>query len=173
MKRINEELNSCVLDFDNKKKLSSELNILISQADILIGRLENISSQVQGFINESKDDFARLGVSLDSVLSFSINVEPLKTKKDSLVKETKQIDESLDPQKPGSIGNKILNIKSTRKQLENKLDQPNRLYQQYKTDLMNWESKRSSILGRINTNTLKFYERDPELNLYLGNFRRS
>lgn len=160
IERINEELNSCVLDFDNKKKLSSELNILISQADILIGRLENISSQVQGFINESKDDFARLGVSLDSVLSFSINVEPLKTKKDSLVKETKQIDESLDPQKPGSIGNKILNIKSTRKQLENKLDQPNRLYQQYKTDLMNWESKRSSILGNEETpNTLKFYEK--------------
>jgi len=160
IEKSNVELNICKLDFDNKKHHSSQLNILISQADILIGRLENISTQVQGFINESKDDFARLGVSLDSVLNFSINVEPLKTKKDSLVKEKKQIDESLDPQRPGGLGDKILKIERMIKELQYKLDQPNRLYQQYKTDLMNWESKRNSILGNEETpDTLKYYEK--------------
>ncbi len=160
IEKSNVELNICKLDFDNKKHHSSQLNILISQADILIGRLENISTQVEGFINESKDDFAGLGVSLDSVLSFSINVEPLKTKKDSLVKEKKQIDESLDPQRPGGLGDKILKIERMIKELQYKLDQPNRLYQQYKTDLMNWESKRNSILGNEETpDTLKYYEK--------------
>jgi hypothetical protein len=57
---------------------------LIATADRVTARLDNLNRQIQTFINESKGDFASLGLSLDKVLKVTWDRAQLTDRRQAL-----------------------------------------------------------------------------------------
>jgi ABC-type lipoprotein export system ATPase subunit len=132
---------------------------LIATADRVILRLDNLNRQVQTFINESTGDFTGLGVSMDKVLSVTVDKSPLTERRKALVDEQEIVKLSLDPSHDGSFPRKKKQIEDAIKKLEDDLDEPNQRYQAYETALKAWETQRLAIIGDKDTlDTVAYYE---------------
>jgi len=133
---------------------------LISIADKLLAKLENLQRQFQTFATESRKDLESLGLSLDSILKFSIDKQSLLDKRKSALEQKTKVDEQLDPSKPGVLTQKKLEIEKQIEQLQTKLDEPNKKYQAYTVALKTWEQQRETIIGdEKSTGTVKYYEK--------------
>ncbi len=133
---------------------------LISIADRLLARLENLEHQFQTFVAESRADFEALGLSLDSILKFSVGKQPLLGKRGSVLDQKAKVDEQLDPSRPGSLAQKRLTIEGQIEQLQTELDEPNKKYQAYTVALKAWVQQEETIIGNeTSTGTVKYYEK--------------
>jgi ABC-type lipoprotein export system ATPase subunit/uncharacterized small protein (DUF1192 family)/acyl-coenzyme A thioesterase PaaI-like protein len=132
---------------------------LIATADRISARVDNLDRQVQAFINESADDFARLGIASDSVIRITLDKVSLAEARKVLVIEQNQVTLSLNPSHPGSFAQKKVTIEASIKKLEDDLDEPNRRYQAYEAALSTWDAQRLGIVGSADTlDTIAYYE---------------
>lgn len=154
------DLAECETQIALARQQQAEQVQLISIADKLIARLENLERQVQTFVAESQSDFDTLGLSLDSILKISIDKQPLFDKRQSVLDQKVKVDEQLDPSKPGSLTQRKLGIEGQLDQLQTKLDEPNKKYQAYTLALKAWEQQKQAIIGHeTSTGTVRYYEK--------------
>jgi len=133
---------------------------LISIADRLLARIENLERQFQTFVADSRGDFEALGLPLDSILKVSVGKQPLLDKRKSVLDQRVKLDEQLDPSRPGSLAQKKLEIEGRIAQFQTKLDEPNKRYQAYTTALKAWVQQKETIIGNeMTTGTVKYYEK--------------
>jgi ABC-type lipoprotein export system ATPase subunit len=132
---------------------------LISTADKLSARLDNLNRQIQAFTAESADDFTRLGLSADSVFRVTLDKVPITDARKALVAEQSQIVQSLDPVVTSSLTHEKAKIEARIKTLEDELDEPNKRYRAYESAVSTWESQRAGITGTADTtDTIAHYE---------------
>lgn len=141
----------------------AEQTQLISIADRLLARLENLEHQVKAFLEESQTDLQAVGILAGDILTISIQKQPIIEKRKAF-SEKKAVSESkLDP---GEIDNFYLKKLVTEKQIEElqeRLDEPNKKYQSYIATLEAWEKGKNEILGNENMqDTIKFHEKQLE-----------
>ena len=65
----------------------------ISVTNTLIARLDNLEHQIQSFVVESSQDFSSISLSVNNVLSYKIDKEPLREKLKALSSDKVGIDE--------------------------------------------------------------------------------
>lgn len=141
----------------------AEITNLISIINNVEERIENLKRQVQTFTDKSKVDFDKLELALDSVLQFSVNLKPIRDKKQILLKEKKKLDEEMDVKKQDSFANKKELIGKQIAELQAKLDEPNKKYQKYIVDLKGWEKKKEQLEGNnLTIDTLQYYKNQIE-----------
>lgn len=141
---------------------------LISVADRLLSRLENIDYQVQAFIAESQTELETIGLSVNAILTFSVKKQPLIDKRTVLYDQKAKVDDQLDQSKSESLAYKKLQIEKQINKLQEKLDEPNKKYQIYTAALKAWENQKNEILGNENAvGAVKYYEKQlEELNAF-------
>jgi ABC-type lipoprotein export system ATPase subunit len=133
---------------------------LILIADKLIARLENLERQLRTFVTDSQGDTEILKLSIDSILKVSIDKKPLFDKRDLVLKQKTKITEQADPLIPDSLAQKKINIEKRIKQLQAKLDEPNKKYQEYMVALKVWEQQSKTIIGdETSIGSVKYYEK--------------
>ena len=133
---------------------------LISIADRLLEKLENLERQIQSFKEESEADLETIGLYVDTIFTISIDRQPLDEKRKSFSDKKAEIEEQLDVSKAGTIASKKQQIEKQIGELHAKLDEPNRKYQAYTKALKAWEKKRDEIVGNETTpNTIEYYEK--------------
>jgi ABC-type lipoprotein export system ATPase subunit len=120
---------------------------LVATIDRVSGRVDNLNRQLQSFISDSADDFARLGIAQDSVVRITIDKSGLASARRDYVAEQADLTQALDPSQIGSLVEKRASIAAEIKQLEEALDEPNRRYRSYETSLAAWEQQRKGIVG--------------------------
>lgn len=153
------ELAECESQISSASEEQGRLVLLISTFDRLLARLENFDRQVQTFAEESKTELENIGLSLDAVLQVMIKKQPLIEKRKSFVDRKETIDEQLDASRPGSLLRKKQQIQAQVEELQARLDEPNKKYQAYESDLRIWEKRTDEIAGgRDIVGTLKYYE---------------
>jgi ABC-type lipoprotein export system ATPase subunit len=136
---------------------------LISIADKLIARIENLQRQLKAFMEESRSDLQAIGFSAKDILTISINKQPLIDKRKEFHDKKIAAENKLDPSQIDSFAYKKIKIIEQIEQLQDKLDEPNKNYQGYITELEAWEKKKNDIIGNENIqNTIKFYEKQLE-----------
>jgi ABC-type lipoprotein export system ATPase subunit len=141
----------------------AEITTLASIINNVEERIENLKRQVQTFTDKSKIDFDKLELALDSVLQFSVDLQPIRDKKQNLLKEKKKLDEEMDVKRQDTLANKKELIGKQIAELQAKLDEPNKKYQKYIVDLKNWEKKKEQIVGNnLTIDTLRYYENQIE-----------
>jgi len=146
-------------NIQNATKQQTSLVQLIATTDKVTARLDNLNRQIQAFINESKDDFKSLGLSMDKVFSVTVDKVPLTDKRTALVDEQNKVKLSLDPTHTDSFPQKKAEIENAIKKLEDDLDEPNQRYQAYEAALKAWEMQRLAITGDKDTlDTIAHYE---------------
>lgn len=136
---------------------------LISIADKLLARLENLERQVKSFLDESQSDLIAIGFSVNDILTISINKQPLMDKRRDFSDKKIAAVNKLDPSQIDNVAYNILKIREHIEQLQTKLDEPNKIYQSYIAALEAWEKKKNEILGNENIQaTIKFHEKQLE-----------
>ena len=154
-------------ELDNKLELiekeQAQQIALISTITKLCQRLDNLDKYVQGFIEGSKDEFEALDIPQESILNYSIDINPLKDKQEVLTKAKKKTHEALDAKVEGSLTHEKNLLEAKIGHLRTKLDEPNKKYQTYTTTLKEWVKKQYEIEGTENTTgTLNFLKKQIE-----------
>jgi len=155
-----------------------------SIATKLLARLDNLERQVQAFIKESRDELQQIGLSVDAIAKISIDREPLFEKQKAFSKLKLKADEELDalidgiekrktfperkfeagvepdPSIDGSLAHKKQLTEKTLEELKTQLDEPNKKYQAYTTELKTWQLQRDGIEGNESeAGTLNYYKK--------------
>jgi ABC-type lipoprotein export system ATPase subunit len=153
-------LVECERQIEIANQEQGKLVQLISIVDRLLARIENFQRQFQTFFAESRSDFDALDISLDSVLKVSVDKQPLLDKRKSVLEQKVKLDEQLNSSIPGNLILKKIEIENLIKQLQTKLDEPNKKYQAYTTALKAWELQRETIIGNeTSAGTVNYYEK--------------
>lgn len=154
-------------EYENRLSLTAEeqkgLTILISTANKLIEKVDNIDRQVQAFIDGSKDEFKAIGVLQESIIKYAIDKQPLRDRLKIFFDAKKKADQEIDPQVEDSLAQKKKLLEEKISELRAKLDEPNKKYQAYTSALKSWEKKKIEILGTDSiSGSLNYYKKQIE-----------
>jgi chromosome segregation ATPase len=151
---LNKDIRKNVLEQDELSKNLIANNKLLSICEKLQNRVSNLQSEFDHFISESKEDFETLGIEIDDVVEFSVSMQPLQTKVNTLEKNVSKLEARYD-----EIDASIQDHKNKIKDLEIRLDEPNRRYQEYVTALRDWEEQTKELTGDSQTpDTLEYFK---------------
>jgi ABC-type lipoprotein export system ATPase subunit len=153
------ELAECEGGISSLNAEQARLAQLISTADRLLARLENLEREVQSFLAESQGELASIDLSSNAILELSLNRQPLLDKRRSFSDEKEKVDDQLDASKPSSLIQGKKQIQARIDQLQTKLDEPNKRYQAYEAALRAWEKRKEDIAGDKDiVGTVKYHE---------------
>jgi ABC-type lipoprotein export system ATPase subunit len=141
----------------NRKRLL--LTKQIAAADKLVKRIDNLTAAVQTFQDESKSDCDLLELKLADILTFSVDKQPVATKRASLDTDLQATATLLgNADTPGLVAEKA-RAENDLQQLRNSLDAPNKAYQDYLAALKTWEETERTLVGDADTpDTIKYLE---------------
>lgn len=140
---------------ENIKKLADARDALIKERANITIYVEELSQAITG-LNEVKRVVAeseikyqpileKHGIDMSHVLTYSIDVAALQSKKDSYNLRLTQILNQLEGE--NCIAFQIESLQTKKNEIENHLGKPERQYQQYLKDLEQWKQKCQSIQG--------------------------
>lgn len=155
---INQELNRL------RENLSTQISrleaaksekALLLQDIVEIGKLnqsvENLQRTLVTFSQNQQAAFQKFGIDENSVISYVIKAKPIQ---DVLVAKQGLLDKlNVEISGDGTVTGlekSILENQGKLKELENRLDEPYRIYQKYIQELTDWEARKKSIIGTAN-----------------------
>jgi len=150
----NDEIQSLQVD---EKSIQAELSAhkevekasvrKITAADKLLARLTNLQRQHQSFNVEATDDANEIGVSLENIVRLSIDDSEILRIKKAAEADRRDSLSHLDPTIKDSHASQLIGIQEQLEALRKKLDEPNRLYQEYVKARALWQTRRDEITG--------------------------
>ena len=142
-------------DEDQQAILAQDFVIL----DRVKQRLTNFQRNYDKFVSETSSELQRIGLRLEDILAVSINKTPLETARNSRQGRQQILSSRLDEENPESLVSLSNRLSKQIDSLKQKLDEPNRRYQNYQSVLTQWTEKRDSIIGSAdNVGTLEYYK---------------
>jgi ABC-type lipoprotein export system ATPase subunit len=146
-----EQLTQSVSEFEGEIATLTENQVAearrVLSADRLLGRIKNLQSEVEAFRQSTEEDFEEVAVSIDDVISFSVNVEKIEAARTVAIAERDRIANVLSAANPSGVTKQLADKKLRIANLTKTLDLPNQQYQQSLEALANWERRRTSIEG--------------------------
>ena len=143
----------------NQKARQKTLVERIALARKLDGKLANFETKYQGLIQETQNDVAALSLAIDDLITVKIDRTPLATVRDGLVSEKTAVDTSLADDQAGSLPRQVAACRHRIKALQEKLDAPNRRYQEYLEAVTLWKQQKQDIEGIANKpDTLAYFD---------------
>lgn len=165
-----EELNSSIeetkqnlssLEEELRKKLNekTKINKQIFSLDKILERLDNFQLQYNNFKKALESVLKDFGIDINDIIKLEIKQEKIITQKNELSNQLSDIEKDLDPEDSNNLNKRIEKAKNDLTKLQEKLDQPNKLYQKYLTELEQWNKRKNEIEGTENEKgTIKFYQ---------------
>lgn len=140
----------------------NELTVLNKQIQDLTAskeKLERLSVLVNSTINEVKSIFDDAQIDVSEVVKFSVNIDVVQSKIDSLKSKQTEKMSYLAEEGEKSLRLKKTAIESQVQEAEKKLSEPDRLYHKYVEDLKNWQEKVNAIKGNTDTiDSIEYYK---------------
>ena len=171
----NEEEKSKQEEITNVQNQIKDLETLIEEAKV---ELSDFSKQIQDLttlkdalnrlklsfdnsIKEYNDVFERNGLIANDIIKIEYNKHIIEQKISSLRSTKESIAEQLNPKFSEGLLAKKMGIERTLKEKEDKLSEPERLYQKYLQDIKIWEDKVNSIKGSDDAiDTILYYKKE-------------
>ena len=149
-------LEAKIVESEGRQRTLSEH---IAIAKKLEHRLSNFETEFKRVKQECSGELEKLDLSFDEIITLTIKRSPLKTKHGAMVSEKSTIDEALVAGTDASLIDRKTACEGRIKNLQDKLDAPNKRYQTYKAALKAWQSRGKAIEGDSETaETRKYYE---------------
>ncbi len=161
-----ELLSALTLAQKNKKDLDTQIgqyntNLILLERRLAVSKrlmesLENAQKDFERIKISLETDASELGIKVDNLLSLSINSSIIEKIKRETIHEIETIVNKLKLENPDGTKGLLVDLENINKEIEilqDKLDAPNRAYQQYLKELDEWQNTRASIIGN---------EADPE-----------
>lgn len=151
--KLQEKLKLLEKEISLKHEMQRKAAIKVATADKLLSRIENLDRQVRIFCKDSSEDGGILGLNLKDIIHYKVSSQPILDVKSKSEKEISQAKVSLDPNKAGSLESQLKTVKEEITTKHKQLDEPNRIYQTYLSQLSDWNKNREMILGSPETTT--------------------
>lgn len=137
----------------------SKVNLLLSSADRLVGRLENFQRQAETLKEEAIPLILDLGLVQKDVLSIKISTEPVSAKRSELIDEQAKLEAELKPEESNSKAAIRSNLAAELKVIQSKLDAPSKAYEAYVERKAEWEEARNKLIGSTETpESIEYYK---------------
>jgi chorismate mutase len=142
------------------KVKQAEYAIVSATIEKARSKLLTIKQQAALSIRELTSDCSRLGLSVADLITFTINEQPLITKESETTQARSQVDALLNPTNPSSAVARRAEVTASITEIQDQLDEPNRLYQAYLRALEEWERREQALIGDESAiGSLKFIEK--------------
>ena len=139
----------------------------IAVAKKLEGKLTNFETEYARLVQDTSTDLEVLSLTIDALVSIKVDTAPLIAARDALTVEKTAVDSSLAEEQQSSLPQQANACQVRIKALQEKLDAPNRRYQQYLEAVKVWERKKSELEGAADKpETLAYFDAQLE---YLKN----
>ena len=143
-------------------KVQDELTVLNKQIQELSSakeKIERLNDSVQKTIGDVKNIFDETRLNISEIIQFSINVDKVQSKIDSLKSEQTEKRLYLADEGEKSLKLKKTTIEKQIQEAEKELGEPDRLYHKYVEDLKSWQEKVDAIKGNAETiDTIEYYK---------------
>ena len=166
MKEINESLakkkkeREVVIDLikDNRAE-RAELRQKLIRLENFQQELEALNADYERVKSEYGKFLEEIGTPIETLITFLVNKQAMEDRKGTLNTQINDISASLDENTTGSPVSKEKALNVEIEELQGKLDEPNRRYQEYLDALREWQEKKEIIEGSEDEEgTLKYYE---------------
>jgi len=134
-------------EIKNEQKKKAILMKKRASIDRIYGEIKNFKSQYESLVTKIKADIDNLEIKLEDIVTFKISTIHLDNAKKKVESEIVVINKKLNPEISDSLVNRLKNIISEINKSKEKLDEPNKRYQEYLKQLEEWENKRKEIVG--------------------------
>lgn len=134
-----------------KRKELAEHETKRAEASRLIERIENFQKEWNQIKETLNADASNLGISLDDIIAFNVNLKPVKSINSTQSEFITNINLELNSIDPPGLTQQLTTIDTEIANLQSKLDAPNREYQKYRKNLDEWEQKNIQLEGDDNT----------------------
>ena len=125
----------------------SEITLSISTHNRLIQMLGNLEKYIEGFAEEFNNIGDEVGFKFEKLFKYSVNKQQLEEKISQFDKEKTTAKLELSGEGDKSLSKKMKEIDKELKNLEQKLDKPQRDHQAYLKALKEWERSKKEIIG--------------------------
>lgn len=146
---LNKNLNSITDEIKNKSKLQNNVEEKLSYIERLEGYIENFTKQYEIFISSCSKETELLGIDIKNIISLKINPGELLIQKESLLLEKEQLNNALVNDTEENLITKKAKVEEEINILQNQLDEPQRKYQIYQKDLLDWQEKYNQIKDEL------------------------
>lgn len=130
-----------------KHDIQRKAAIKVAAADKLLSRINNLGRHVKNFCKDSSEDSSVLGLDLKDIIHYQVSVQQVSDVKNRSEKEISQAKDLLDPNKKDSLESQLKAVKEEMITKHQQLDEPNRIYQTYLSQLSDWQKNRDVIVG--------------------------
>jgi ABC-type lipoprotein export system ATPase subunit len=132
--------------------------LLVERANSFRKEVENFRHQHETFVERVTPVATDLGIETSDVIKLSVDLAPLDALARRLAEERAAVAARLSPTEDGAPAKLVAEATDELKKLEGELDAPQREYQNYVTQLTQWQQGRDEIVGSSATpDTLESY----------------
>lgn len=142
-------LNGITDEIKTKTNLQNDVEEKLSYIERLEGYIENFKKQYEIFISSCSKETEFLGIDIKKIISLNINPEELLRQKDALLLEKEQLNNILVNDTEENIITKRGKLEEDIKNLQNQLDEPQRKFQIYQRDLLDWQEKYNQLKAEL------------------------
>jgi ABC-type lipoprotein export system ATPase subunit len=131
----------------------------IALAKKLDGRLANFEAEYERLVQDASADFQTLSLAIGDLVIVKIDKGPLAAARNSLASEKATVDANLGETQENGLPQRAAACRARIKALQERLDAPNRRYQEYLEALKAWERKKAELEGAADKpDTLGYYD---------------
>lgn len=152
---------SALADLQRKlRELTSQKSVdskLIAAAEKALRLISNFQQQYQIFENELSEELGILGIPLSKIVELRWSLDAITEKRKLTEDSRSQTDSLLDPREPASLQLQSNNLAAQVRDLQRKLDEPNKRYAAFQEATQIWEEQRAAILGATDSPDSLYY----------------
>jgi len=150
---------------EQRQTLEAELatnNVGINELDLLKNELNQLNNLISRTISEKKPILDKHAIVIKEVISYTINVAKIVEKLEALKSRNSQINISINgDDKVEGIISEVATLNVAIEDLQGRLDQTQKEYQEFLLSKQNWERRRLEIIGTVQTlGSLEFYRNE-------------
>jgi ABC-type lipoprotein export system ATPase subunit len=159
MAQLAEQIQTLRTQLDTSRAALALSNRRAAAAERLSTRLTSFEAEVEMLRGQSTKDCADIGITIDDLIKITIDRAKLIEAR-ALAAEQSQVQAKiLDPEDQTGPTKQIAELQKQMDDIRKALAGPSQKYQQFLTDLKDWQTQRAAIEGNAETaDTLKFHE---------------
>ncbi|MDW9354124.1 hypothetical protein GOA97_06255 [Sinorhizobium meliloti] len=157
--RERETLNTIDAKTEERQQQHKTLTEKIAIARKVEGRIDIFESDFQRLQRETTPDLEKLDLRFESIVALTLNKAALTEAREKLTADKSQADADLNPASAEGLPTQRSACLERIKALQDKLDAPNKRFQEYNEALRAWQERKQIIEGAADKpETLRWYE---------------
>ena len=161
IKTLKEKKDSILSQIEQKIHDKASLIQNLTLVENLKSKITSIENSVKDFNEENENIAQSLGINLVEILQIKVDWQKIDVVKNEIEEKCREIEKAIDVEDPTSLSSQLKDVESKIKQDEEKLEGPQKEYQNYLSEKEAYDNKVKEIEGDDEAiESLKWYQKE-------------